>query len=57
MDPTMALPYHLFVVSTQVPGMPVKIQYGTVLVLLAFVLTMNLSAAVIRSRARARRKW
>lgn len=56
-DPTMALPYHLFVVSTQVPGMPIKIQYGTVLVLLAFVLTMNLSAAVIRSRARARRKW
>lgn len=57
LDPTMALPYHLFVVSTQVPGMPVKIQYGTVLVLLAFVLTMNLSAAVIRSRARAKRKW
>jgi hypothetical protein len=26
-------------------------------VLLVFVLTMNLVAAVIRSRARARRKW
>ena len=32
-DATMALPYHLFVISTQVPGMPIKIQYGTVLVL------------------------
>jgi phosphate transport system permease protein len=57
LDPTMALPYHLFVISTQVPGMPIQIQYGTVMVLLAFVLTMNLGAAIIRSRARARRKW
>ena len=56
-DATMALPYHLFVISTQVPEMPVKIQYGTALVLLAFVLTMNLIATVIRSRARARRQW
>jgi len=57
LDATMALPYHLFVISTQVPGMPVKIQYGTALVLLAFVLSMNLTATVIRSRARARRQW
>jgi phosphate transport system permease protein len=56
-DATMALPYHLFVISTQVPGMPVQIQYGTVLVLLVFVLGMNLIASVIRSRARARRQW
>jgi len=56
-DPTMALPYHLFVISTQVPEMPVEIQYGTALVLLVFVLTMNLIATVIRSRARARRQW
>ena len=57
LDATMALPYHLFVISTQVPGMPVQIQYGTVLVLLAFVLGMNILASVIRSRARARRQW
>jgi phosphate transport system permease protein len=57
LDATMALPYHLFVVSTQVPGMPIQIQYGTVLVLLVFVLSMNLIATVIRSRARARRQW
>jgi phosphate transport system permease protein len=56
-DATMALPYHLFVISTQVPEMPVKIQYGTALVLLVFVLGMNLVATVIRSRARARRQW
>ncbi len=57
LDATMALPYHLFVISTQVPGMPIKIQYGTALVLVAFVLIMNLIAATIRSRARARRQW
>lgn len=56
-DATMALPYHLFVISTQVPGMPVQIQYGTALVLLVFVLGMELLATVIRSRARARRQW
>lgn len=56
-DATMALPYHLYVISTQVPGMPIKIQYGTALVLLAFVLGMNLIATTIRSRARARRQW
>ena len=56
-DATMALPYHLFVISTQVPGMPIKIQYGTALVLLTFVLGMNIFATVVRSRARARRQW
>jgi phosphate transport system permease protein len=57
LDATMALPYHLFVISTQVPGMPIQIQYGTALVLVGFVLLMNLVAATIRSRARARRQW
>ena len=56
-DKTMALPYHLFVISTQVPGMPVKIQFGTALVLLVFVLTMNLIAATLRSYYRRRRQW
>ncbi len=57
LDATMALPYHIFVISTSVPGMPVEIQYGTVLVLLVFVLGMNLIATLIRNRARARRQW
>ncbi|MFO7583680.1 MAG: phosphate ABC transporter permease PstA [Anaerolineales bacterium] len=56
-DATMALPYHLFVISTQIPEMPFQIQYGTALVLITFVLTMNLLANFIRSRARARRQW
>jgi phosphate transport system permease protein len=57
LDPTMALPYHLYVISTQVPGMPVDIQYGTAFVLIFFVLGMNLIASIIRSRARAHRQW
>lgn len=57
MDATMALPYHIFVISTQVPGMPLEIQYGTVLVLIIFVLGMNLAASLIRSHARKKRQW
>jgi phosphate transport system permease protein len=57
LDQTMALPYHLYVISTQVPGMPEKVQYGTALVLLALVLSMNLAATMIRSHYRRRREW
>jgi len=56
-DQTMALPYHLYVISTQVPGMPLKIQYGTALVLLTLVLSMNIIATLIRSYFRRSRKW
>jgi phosphate transport system permease protein len=56
-DRTMTLPYHLYVISTQVPGMPLRIQYGTALVLLALVLSMNIVATLIRGRFRRRRQW
>jgi phosphate transport system permease protein len=56
-DQTMALPYHLFVISTQIPGMPAQVQYGTALVLLVFVLSLNLIASLIRSYYRRRRQW
>jgi phosphate transport system permease protein len=53
----MALPYHLYVISTQVPGMPEEMQYGTALVLLLLVLSLSLVATVIRSYYRRRRQW
>ena len=56
-DQTMALPYHLYVISTQVPGMPEEIQYGTALVLLGLVLSLNIVATIIRSTYRRRREW
>jgi phosphate transport system permease protein len=56
-DQSMALPYHLYVISTQVPGMPMSIQYGTALVLLMLVLSLTFVASIIRSRMRRRRDW
>ncbi len=56
-DQAMALPYHLYVISTQVPNVDPKIRYGTALVLLSIVLLMNLIAITIRSHFRAKKKW
>jgi phosphate transport system permease protein len=57
LDQTMALPYHLYVVATQVPGMPMTVQFGTALVLLVFVLSLNAAATMIRRHFRRRRSW
>ncbi|MCR4406765.1 MAG: phosphate ABC transporter permease PstA [Anaerolineae bacterium] len=57
LDQTMALPYHLYVISTQVPGMPVEVQFGTALVLLILVLSFNVIATIIRSHFRRLRQW
>lgn len=57
LDQTMALPYHLYVISTQVPGMPLQVQYGTALVLLTLVLSLNIVATLIRSYFRRKRQW
>ena len=57
LDQTMALPYHLYVISTQVPGMPLDIQYGTALVLLFFVLSLTLVASIFRTIMRRQRVW
>ncbi len=56
-DQTMALPYHLYVISTQVPGMPARIQHGTALVLLGLALALSLTATLIRGYFRKRRRW
>jgi len=56
-DQTMALPYHLYVISTQVPGMPLSVQYGTALVLLLLVLSLTLVATVVRTNMRRHREW
>ncbi len=56
-DQTMALPYHLYVISTQVPGMPLEIQYGTALVLLIYVLALTFVATLFRTSMRRRRRW
>lgn len=57
LSPVMALPYHLYILSTQVPDAPLKLQWGTALVLLLVVLAANAGAIVLRSRLRAKRNW
>lgn len=47
-DQVMALPYHLYIISTQVPGMPESIKYGTALVLLGVVSVFFIIATTIR---------
>jgi len=56
-DQCMALSYHLYVIATQVPDPPERIQWGTALTLLMLVLGMSAVAAVVRTRFRRARKW
>jgi phosphate transport system permease protein len=53
----MALSMHLFTISTQVPDVPKALPYGTAVVLLGAVLTVNALAIIVRLRLRSRRKW
>lgn len=57
LDKAMALPYHLFIISTQVPNAPLGVQWGTALTLLLIVLGMNLIAALIRAHYRRKQVW
>ncbi|MCM2465882.1 phosphate ABC transporter permease [Methanoculleus sp. CWC-02] len=55
-EPVMALPYHLFILATNVPGAREN-QYGTALVLLALVAAIYLVAIVIRTRYQRSIQW
>jgi phosphate transport system permease protein len=57
LDQTMALSLHLFVVSTQVPGVPDHLPYGVALVLIAMVLIMNSISIAFRMHLRGKKKW
>jgi phosphate transport system permease protein len=57
MDQTMALSLHLFVVSTQVPGMPEQLPFGVALVLISMVLLMNSLSIALRMYLRGKKKW
>ncbi|MDD8025369.1 MAG: phosphate ABC transporter permease PstA [Acidobacteriota bacterium] len=54
-DQAMALPYHLYVITSQIPGIPEGFRFGTAFVLIALVLIMNVSASIIRSRYRKKK--
>jgi phosphate transport system permease protein len=57
LDQTMALSLHLFVVSTQVPGMPEALPFGVALVLISMVLLMNSLSIALRMYLRGKKKW
>jgi phosphate transport system permease protein len=56
-DQTMAMSLHLFVVATQVPGVPEHLPYGVALVLIAMVLLMNSLSIAFRTYLRGKKKW
>ena len=56
-DQCMALPYHLYVLSTQVPNVKPELQYGTALVLVGMVFLLNLVAILVRSHIRSKKQW
>jgi len=51
-DQVMVLPYHLYVISTQIPNIKTEYTYGTALVLVGLVLMTNFIAIVLRSKYR-----
>ncbi|MGL4867341.1 MAG: phosphate ABC transporter permease PstA [Cetobacterium sp.] len=49
-DQVMALPYHLYVISTQVPNMPQSNMHGTLFILVFITVGFNLIGAYIRNK-------
>lgn len=49
-DQVMALPYHLYVIATQVPNMPENIMNGTVFVIVVLTVGFNLLGAYLRKK-------
>ena len=49
-DQVMALPYHLYVIATQVPNMPENIMNGTVFVIVVLTVGFNLLGAFLRKK-------
>jgi phosphate transport system permease protein len=56
-DQTMAMSLHLYVISTQVPGVPEELPYGVALVLISIVLVMNALSIAFRVYLRGKKKW
>ncbi len=56
-DQTMAMSLHLFVISTQVPGVPEAMPFGVALVLITMVLAMNAVSIAFRTYLRGKKKW
>jgi phosphate transport system permease protein len=56
-DQVMVLPYHLYVIATQVPNIPVALSFATCFVLIALVFLMNLVSIILRAHFRKKKLW
>ena len=58
-DKFMAMPYHIFTMATQFSDLEIgrQIAYGTAVVLLTIILSMNLIAIVVRKKYREKYRW
>ena len=55
----MALPYHIYVVSSKIPQneFTERVQYGAALVFLVLVALFAATSVLLRNRLRRARKW
>ncbi|MEW5768260.1 MAG: phosphate ABC transporter permease PstA [bacterium] len=56
-DQVMALPMHLYAISTQIPNIELEVRYATALVLLGLVFGVNSMAIIIRAKLRRKKAW
>jgi phosphate transport system permease protein len=56
-DRCMALSYHLWTISTQVTGVSEGVRYGTAVVLIGLVISVNVLSIGFRVYLRARKRW
>jgi phosphate transport system permease protein len=56
-DQVMALPYHLYAITTQVPNMPLALSFATSFVLILLVFILNLASIVLRAHYRKKKVW
>jgi len=53
----MAMAMHLNSIARDVPGMPIHMKFGSALVLLLLILTINSAAVLLRLRLRRGKRW
>lgn len=58
-QPVMALPYHIYVVSSKIPQNEYteRVQYGSAFVFLAVVMSIALTSVLLRNSLRKKLKW
>lgn len=56
-DQTMAMSLHLYVISTQVPGVPESLPYAVALTLIGIVMLLNVTSIGFRTYLRGKKKW